>query len=225
MENQNQEFAYESKDIKRKRISKLFLAEVLLLGIIGIVIVGALFYLKVINIPPFVSSYFRLVGNEQVVIVTASEISGYQLESANEGELINLLSEWGVLAGVYPESIYKEGYLSGTSVKKITFILTDKLQNANRYSENNGESFYSSSFVRLKNEEMQVYIHVDKAFLGRIKPEEIKYLVQVQVISVLYKMMARVSNPEQIKARDAQINSIHTKLIKENKFLFNIRKK
>lgn len=200
-----------------KKAFRLFGIESVIIILLIIVILVVLSMLNVIPLRSFIPGLSGIrptgtvkdVENQALVeqyrkapasISAVSDIPGYTVSVNNEEELIRILKSWGVYGKSYGASSFASGSTGAVPLKKIVLHMTDKVQQANKYStDGTNKTVYSSSYGNFSPGQLDVYIQVD---LSK------KDVLPRQIMLQLIKFIGVVNSPAKTSADLAAVQDV-----------------
>ncbi len=218
--------------VENKKAFQAFGIEIVIIIILILIILGVLSFLNIIPIrslipglgvrptptPPPSQGYFdpeRAAQLQNTGLYTTpnpnlpknisivSEIPSMSPSVAQKEGLMQLFSQWGVYGRVYQSGIYARGLMGTSPLEEIVIHVTDKPQQANIYSNDGGETVYSSSYAVLERGKMNIYIQIDPTQSPTTYPQQVMF----QLVNILTKMTNPVEGTAEINAREQLINS------------------
>ncbi len=152
-------------------------------------------------------------------VTILSDIPLLKAQIRNKEALINVFKGWNVYGRVFEPTVYANGSMSNKPLEKIIIRLTDKPQPANKFSNDQGKTVYSSSYAQFSPGQIEVKVQVDPT-----KSEDLGKQIMFQMTNMLIKMTNPMEGSndkfyEREKLIDAEFDKIRDS--SEGYFTFN----
>ena len=199
-EEKKEGFSYSSPEVQKKSALTLFITEVVAGAVVVALILGVLNYFNVFPLSKMAPNQFGWLPqkSEGIGIRVASQVPGVRVVLQNQAELVNFLTEWGVIGKPLDWGVY--GSTSGKELKQIELILVKDEIQENATVGNDGKIF-SGSRASLQSDAMTVSVYIapeilnDSALDSNIRGISFLAAVVTHLYRVLYPLTIDRPNP------------------------------